>query len=135
MNLSDLLHPGALRQQTFIVQQHHVASHVGSGTLQVLATPWMVAFMETTARLLLDELLPNTHTSVGISLNVRHLAPTPIGGQVTVRAEVFHIEGGHVTFNLRAWDEVEQVGEGQHERVVIDVERFLRRVQAKEKDN
>jgi len=96
-----------------------------------LATPWMIAFMERTAHNLLTCCLPEGESSVGTHLDVRHLAPTPQGGQVRIRAEVLAVEGKKVTFSVEAWDALEKVGEGLHERVVIDEARFLRRVEKK----
>jgi len=120
-----------VREQTFVVNVENTAIHLGSGASGVLATPWMIAFMERTAHNLLTCCLPEGETSVGIHLDVRHLAPTPQGGQVRIRAEVLAVEGKKVTFSVEAWDALEKVGEGLHERVVIDEARFLRRVEKK----
>jgi len=97
----------------------------------VLATPWMIAFMERNARRLLGERLPAGYSSVGSHVDVRHLAPTPVGGRVRVRAEVLAVDGWKVEFVIQAWDEQELIGEGRHQRVVIEEERFLRRVARK----
>jgi fluoroacetyl-CoA thioesterase len=70
-------------------------------------------------------------SSVGVLVNIRHLAPSLVGSAIRARAEVQAVEGSKVTFNVRAWDERELVGEGQHQRVVIDEERFLKRVAEK----
>ena len=121
MDVYDYLIPGMFREQTFTVEEQHTASHVGSGTLRVLATPWMIAYMETTARIMLDEALPDTQSSVGVLVNVRHLAPSPQGSRVRVRVEVIDVDKNLVSLSVQAWDEEEQIGKGQHERVVIDV--------------
>jgi predicted thioesterase len=131
MDTNLLFPPGTTREETFVVEEDHSAAHVGSGSLRVLATPWMVAYMEHTARLLMGERLPQGYSSVGAHLDIRHLAPTPVGGHVRVRAEVLSVDGIKVNFSVQAWDDVEQVGTGEHLRVVIDEERFLRRVAAK----
>jgi fluoroacetyl-CoA thioesterase len=131
MELSEMIQPGMLREQTFTVDPENTAYHLGSGASRVLATPWMIAFMERTAHNLLTCCLPQGTSSVGTHLDVRHLAPTPQGGQVRIRAEVLSIEGLKVNFALEAWDAVEKVGEGFHERAVIDEARFLRRVEKK----
>jgi len=131
MDLNELIQPGMLREETFLVEERHSAIHVGSGSLRVLATPWMIAFMENTARLLLAEHLPQGYSSVGAHVDVRHLAPTPVGSHVRVRTEVTEVDGLKVTFTVEAWDEQEQVGTGKHLRVVIDEGRFLKRVAAK----
>jgi predicted thioesterase len=107
------------------------ALHVGSGDLQVYATPAMAALVEQTCTSMVTPLLPNGQTSVGTELHIRHLAPTPMGGMVRIRAEVVAAQNNLITFNARIWDEVELVGEVDHQRVVIEVDRFMRRVDAK----
>jgi predicted thioesterase len=131
MELHQLIQPGQERKETFAVTEQHSAAHVGSGAARVLATPWLIAFMEHTARLFLDEALPAGYSSVGVHVDVRHLAPTPVGGRVRVTARLEQIDGMQVDFSVAAWDEQEQVGSGRHRRVVIDEARFLRRVAAK----
>jgi predicted thioesterase len=128
MDLSELFRPGMSGEETFLVEEEHSAIHVGSGSLRVLATPWMIAFMENTARRLMAEHLPGGYSSVGAHVDVRHLAPTPVGARLRVRAEIIAVDGLKVTFAVAAWDDHEQVGEGQHLRVVIDEARFLKRV-------
>ena len=131
MKLHQIIKPGMKKKFTFQVEEEHSAVHVGSGSLRVLATPWMIAFMERTARQLLGELLPEGYSSVGVRVEVSHLAPTPVGSKVKTSAQVTAIEGAKVYFDLTAWDDVETIGGGQHQRVVIDEERFLRRVARK----
>ena len=123
--------PGTTREETFSVEEHHLAAHVGSGSARVLSTPSMIGFMERTAHNLLADRLPEGYSSVGTVVSVRHLAPTPAGGSVRVLAEVLAVEGSKVVLRVQAWDAAEQVGDGTHERAVIDVERFLKRVEAK----
>jgi predicted thioesterase len=131
MELSDHIYPGLAREETFTVDPENTAYHLGSGASRVLATPWMIAFMERTAHALLTCCLPAGTSSVGTHLDVRHLAPTPQGGQVRVRAEVLSMEGSKVTFAIEAWDTLEKIGEGRHERAIIEEARFLRRVEKK----
>jgi predicted thioesterase len=87
--------------------------------------------MERVAHRLIAEHLPDGSSSVGVHVDVRHLAPTPVGSQVRVRAEVTGVDGTRVTLLVQAWDHVELIGDGSHQRMVIDQERFLRRVGAK----
>ena len=134
MDLSQLFKPGMMREETFLVKEEHSAIHVGSGSLRVLATPWMIAFMENTARRLMAEQLPEGYSSVGAHVDVRHLAPTPVGGRLRVHTEVIAVDGLKVTFVVAAWDDKEQVGEGRHLRVIIDEARFLKRVAEKIED-
>lgn len=131
MELSNFIQPGMTREESFSVEEEHTAIHVGSGSLRVLATPWMIAFMERNARRLIGEHLPPGYSSVGVRVDVRHLAPSPVGSQIRVRAEVLSLDRWKVDLSIQAWDEQEQIGEGQHQRVVIDEERFLRRIARK----
>jgi fluoroacetyl-CoA thioesterase len=131
MDLSALIKPGMSLETTFQVEPQHSAAHLGSGSLRVLATPIMIAFMESTSHRLLAQRLPEGYSSVGMLVNVRHLAPTPLGNTVRVLSEVLEVDGLRVTFSVQAWDQSEQIGEGQHQRMVIDQARFLRRVEAK----
>lgn len=131
MILSELLQPGASNEDHFTVTDQITAYQVGSGSVRVLATPWMIAYMERAAHRLLTSCLPEGYSSVGTLVNVRHLAPTPLGSKVRVLAEVLSLEGNLVYFAVRAWDDFELIGEGEHERVVINAERFLRRVEKK----
>lgn len=131
MDLSIFVKPGMTREDFFAVEDEHTAIHVGSGSLRVLATPWMIAFMERSARLLLAGVLPDGYSSVGVHLDIRHLAPTPVGARVRSAARVESIDGWKVNFSVQVWDEQEQVGGGTHQRVVVDEARFLRRVASK----
>lgn len=133
MNLEELIQPGMVRQETFLVEEKYLAPHVGSGAVRVLATPWMIAFMEGTSHRLLAERLPEGYSSVGVVVHARHLAPTPADSRVTVTSEVIGVEKNRVMFKITVQDEVEMVGECQHERAVIDTQRFLKRVADKKK--
>jgi len=134
MELSSLIQPGMVREDTFPVGIENTAIHVGSGESRVLATPWMIAFMERVSHRLLTCCLPDGYSSVGTHLDVRHLAPTPAGATVRVVAEVLMVDGWRVYFKIEAWDNLEKIGEGKHERVVIEEARFLRRVDKKKAD-
>ena len=131
MDLSETFHRGITREETFPVEDDKTAIHVGSGASKVLATPWMIAFMERVSHRLLAEKLPAGYSSVGVLVNVRHMAPTPVNSEVRVKTEILGIDGLHVTFAVQAWDPIEKIGEGQHQRVVIDEARFLERVASK----
>ena len=110
-----------------------VASHLGSGNLRVFATPAMALLVERTCRRMIDDGLPQGQSTVGVDIRVRHLAPTPLGRTVRIRAEVVGIEGRTVDFRAEVWDESEKVGEAEHRRVVVDLDRFLKKVDAKAK--
>jgi len=131
MGFENNIQVGRTREEKFQVAQEHAAIHVGSGGSYVLATPAMIAFMERVAYRLLAESLPDGESSVGILVNVRHLAPTPVGATVRVQAEIISVADSQVTFSVKAWDQVEMIAEGSHQRVVINEARFLRRVEGK----
>lgn len=125
---------GLEAERTTVVDGALLATRLGSGSIEVYATPAMVALMEAAAVAAIDPLLPGGQASVGAALDVRHLAATPLGGQVRARAEVIGVQGRKVTFRVQAWDEHEQIGEGTHTRYVIDVACFVERVQSKRGD-
>jgi predicted thioesterase len=131
MEFSELIHPGMTREDTFPITLENSAIHIGSGSSRVLATPWMITFMERVSHRLLTCCLPEGFSSVGTHLDVRHLAPTPIGATIRVKVEVLSIDGIQVYFSIEAWDDQEKIGEGKHERVIIDEARFLKRVDKK----
>jgi predicted thioesterase len=96
-----------------------------------LATPWMILWMERTSRQAVFPLLDEGQDTVGTEVRVKHLAATPIGMTVTFRSQVTAIEERRITFQVEAWDEKEKIGEGTHERAIINVARFASRLEAK----
>ena len=122
---------GMKAEQSFLVGEEDSAGHVGSGSLRVLATPSMIMFMERTARIFMDDQLSQNQTSVGVHVDISHLAATPVGMQVYVTCEIAAVNGRRVDFKIEIRDEVEKIGEGSHQRYVIDKERFLNRLEAK----
>jgi len=131
MDLEKVIRKGIVQEETFQVSEEHSAIQVGSGGSDVLATPWLIAFMERVAYQMLAELLPEGKSSVGVLVDVRHQAPTPIGSTVRVRAEIDELQGSRVVFRVQAWDQIEKIGQGTHHRVVIDEARFMQRVEGK----
>lgn len=125
------IEPGLTNETAQTVQERHLASVWGSGLAQVLSTPALVAFCEECARLAVDPLLPAGQQTVGTWISIRHLAATPPGMLVNVRAELLEVDGRRLRFRVEVWDEVERVGEAEHERFIIDVARFQQRVAAK----
>jgi predicted thioesterase len=113
------------------VTEERTAPHIGSGTERVFATPAMVALIERTCVGLMAPHLPPGRSSVGVEIHVRHLAPTPVGMTVRARVQVTAVEGATIRFAAEVFDDMEKIGEGDHRRAVIDVERFLKRVRAK----
>ncbi|MBM4459756.1 MAG: hypothetical protein FJ011_18675 [Chloroflexi bacterium] len=114
------------------VSRELTARHLGSGAVAVFATPEMVRLMERAAvRALADHLAPGQQ-SVGTLVNVRHLAATPEGATVTARAELIAVDGRRLTFRVTAHDGIDTIGEGTHERALIDLARFEAKVAAKQ---
>ena len=127
------LKPGLVGEATLVVEEKHTAYHLGSGGVNVLATPIMIALMEEAGRNAMEFLLEPGQLTVGVALDVKHLAPTPMGMKVTARAELLAVDGRMLTFHVEVHDEREKVGEGTHVRAIINLEKFMARVQAKAK--
>ncbi len=125
------LTPGARGSSDLLVGPEHTAPHVGSGKIPVLATPVMVNLMESAALAAVEADLPAGYQTLGIRLDVTHTAATPVGMRVRARAELTKVDGRRLSFRVMAEDERELIGEGTHERIVVNLKRFDRRVQEK----
>ena len=125
------LQPGLSATVDIVVGSEHTAAHVGSGTVQVLATPVVINMFEAAALQAIERLLPAGYQSLGTRLDVRHTAATPVGMKVSASARVTRVEGRIVTFGLEARDEREPIAEGTHERVIVNVAKFDARLQKK----
>jgi fluoroacetyl-CoA thioesterase len=123
--------PGLASECQLLVREENTAIHLGSGDVSALATPEMIRWMEKASVAAVDPLLPEGHKTVGILVNVRHLAATPMGMEVRVRAELIEVDGRRLIFRVEAHDEVEKVGEGEHHRMIIDAKRFGEKVSKK----
>jgi fluoroacetyl-CoA thioesterase len=122
---------GANREENVLVTEDMAISFLGPGAARVLSTPHMIGYMEMVSRNLIKEHVAPHEDSVGTLVNVKHLAATPIGMSVRLRSEIVSVNGQRVLCRVEAWDEREKIGEGLHERFVIDVERFSGRVREK----
>jgi fluoroacetyl-CoA thioesterase len=122
------LHVGLTGTAEITVEYEHTAEHVGSGCEAVLATPVMVALMESAAVDCTEHLLPAGHTSLGIRIAVDHVAPTPIGRTVTATAELIEIKGRRLFFRVTAEDGIRQIGSGEHVRATVAVDEFRQRL-------
>ena len=131
MDLPAQLQPGLTGRTELIVGEQHTAPRVGSGLVHVLATPVMINLFEAAALDAVDKHLPAGYQSLGTVLNVRHIAATPVGMKVFASAKILKIEGRTVHFFVEARDEKELIGDGTHERVVVNVEKFSLRLQKK----
>ena len=128
---SSNLRPGLSGESEIVVGTRDTAPHVGSGKIKVLATPVMVGLMEEAALNAVEGWLPQGHQTVGTRLDITHVAATPVGHRVIARAELTRVEGRRLTFRVWADDEKERIGDGTHERIVVDVARFDSRAQEK----
>lgn len=131
MDLSATIAIGVSARQSLVVRDEHTAPHVGSGVAPVLATPVLVNLFEAAALAAVEHRLPAGYQSLGTRLAIEHFAATPRGMRVEVVAELIRVDGRTLHFSLDAGDEVEAIGRGTHERVVVSVRRFDERVQAK----
>jgi len=122
---------GTTGEHRFIVEQAHAIDFASGGMPSVLSTPRLIGLFERTAREALEPFLEPNERTVGIEIELRHLAPTPLGKNVTCTARVIHAEGAQVTFQIEARDEQEIIARGLHKRAVIRVEDFARRVARK----
>lgn len=116
---------GLRGEAAVVVDQHNTATAMGSGNVPAFATPAMIALMERAAVNALRRHLDEGQESVGVAVDVRHLAATPVGKRVRAEAEVTAVEGRRITFAVRAFDAVEKVGEGSHQRILVDREQFI----------
>lgn len=114
-----------------MVGEEHTAPRIGSGRVSVLATSVVINVMQVAALDAIERLLPEGHQSIGIGLDVRHYAATPMGMRLTATAELLKIEGRTLYFRVEARDELECVGDGRHERFVLNVNRFEDKIRRK----
>lgn len=127
----DALTPGLAGRTELVVGEEHTAPRVGSGKVRVLATPVMINLFEAAALAAIEHLLPPGYQSLGTILEVRHIAATPVGMKVFAEARVTRVENRTVFLTLTARDERELIGDGTHQRVVVNVEKFDQRVARK----
>jgi fluoroacetyl-CoA thioesterase len=125
------LRPGLEGHAELLVGEEHTAPRIGSGRVHVLATPVMINLMEAAALDAAENLIPAGHQSLGTRLDVRHIAATPVGMRVRATARLLSVEGRTLEFRVEAHDEKDLIGDGSHQRLVVNVARFDQRVQAK----
>ncbi len=123
---------GTTGTATLRVRPEHLANQFKDSILpEVFATPMMVLLMENAALNAIRPYLEAGESAVGTAIAAQHLAATPVGHEVTAQATVTKVEGRHITFDVSARDEKEEIGRGTHGRVAIDLERFNKRLAAK----
>jgi fluoroacetyl-CoA thioesterase len=123
--------PGTSAERTLLVEEGHLASRWGSGGVDVFATPMMIGLMEQAAVAAVDHLLPPGSLTVGTLVNVRHVAATVPGQMVTAHATLESIDGRRLVFRVTAEDPAGTIGEGTHERAIVDLGRLLARSAAR----
>jgi predicted thioesterase len=114
-----------------LCEREDTALEVGSGSLLVYATPCMAALMEAAACAAIEEALGENETTVGIELNLKHTAATPVGLEVRAEAEVTAVEGKIFSFQITAYDEAGKIGEATHKRALVNSQRFLEKTYGK----
>ena len=124
---------GIKGEKRFVVTEDQLASKVGSGLVNVFATPCMIAAIENTAAMSVQPELEEGKTTVGILINVSHVAATPLGMEVRIETELTYISnnGKVMIFDVSCYDEERIIGEGSHQRAIVDRERFESRAQEK----
>jgi fluoroacetyl-CoA thioesterase len=122
---------GTKLEKKLLVDNEVAIDFLGLTGARVLATPWMIGWMERTCRDAVLPLLDPGHDTVGTHVDVYHLAATPMGMTVTFKAEVTSLEDRRVNFKVEAWDEKQKCGEGTHQRAIVNIARFAAKMQAK----
>lgn len=115
---------GKTHSVTLTVDESKLACNVGSGSVQVYATPMMIALIENCAAACVQDELPEGDTTVGTLINVSHVAATPVGMKVTATATLTAVDGRMLTFHVKAEDECGLIGEGEHQRVIVHTDKF-----------
>jgi predicted thioesterase len=124
MNLST----GTTGHQEITVQQSDTASHYGSGLIEVFATPALVALMEKTAQLSVQDQLPEGFITLGTEISTTHVKATPVGLKVFCESVLESVDGKKLLFRVTARDEKGLIGEGTHRRYIVDAEKFIEKL-------
>lgn len=122
-------------KKDYMVTRSETARVMGSGGLDVLATPMLVAWMENAAYELAELCLPDETTTVGVKMDVNHISATPVGMKVRVKVLIENIDSKRIDFKVEAWDTVQKVGEGKHQRYVVQKTKFMGKVLQKKSPN
>ncbi|MBK6346591.1 MAG: thioesterase family protein [Bacteroidales bacterium] len=122
------LQPGLKGTQMITVGASDTASHYGSGLIEVFATPAMVALMEKTAQLSVQEHLPEGHITLGTEISVSHVKATPVGSNVVCESHLVSVDGKKLLFKVSAHDEKGLIGEGTHRRYIVEASKFMEKL-------
>ena len=123
-----MIEVGLKYESQTVVSTTNTAKTLGSGDMEVFATPAMIALMENAAMMAVAPHLDEGASTVGIEMATSHIKASPIGATITASAELISAEGRKLSFKVKAWDEQGVIGEGNHTRFVVDRERFLSKV-------
>lgn len=126
--MTEELKVGVVGESIVVVSKEHTAIAMHSGDVPVYATPALAALLEEAACAAIAPSLEEDKTTVGVRIDIRHLAASPVGAAIRAQARLTQIEGRRLTFRVMAWDETEQIADGHHERMLVDRNRFLQRV-------
>ena len=126
-----MLEVGIKGQREIIVTKQNTAAGIGSGSLEVFYTPIMILLMEECCFMSVDDKLEEGFTTVGISVNVKHLSATPLGMKVEIKSDLIKVDGRALTFKVEAYDEKGLIGEGIHERFIVNNEKFQAKADSK----
>lgn len=126
-----MLNIGIKGKHSVIVDKTNTAATLGSGSLEVFSTPAMVALLENTCKVSVNTYLEHGFDTVGISVNIKHIAATPIGQNVTCESELIEIDRKRLVFKVTIFDEKQEVGNGIHERFIVNSEQFLANINSK----
>jgi fluoroacetyl-CoA thioesterase len=122
---------GMSGEMSSVVKEQDTAAKIGSGLVAAYSTPSMIAMMENASVAAIRPCLSDGQTSVGVEVEIKHLAATPVGMEVRARASLIEIDGKRLKFHVEAWDDKEKIGEGFHVRAVVDTFRFEQRLKQK----
>ncbi len=111
-----------------VVTEDDTAAKFGSGNISVYATPMMIGLMENSALKAVDDKLGEGYATVGIHVDVKHLAATPVGMKVTAKSRLVKIDGKKLYFKVEAYDQEKKIGEGTHTRYIINIDNFMKKL-------
>lgn len=126
-----MLEVGIKGQRETVVTKEKTATGIGSGLLEVFATPIMIALMEESAFMSVNEILDEGFTTVGIAVDIKHIAATPVGMKVVAKSELIKVDGRELTFKVEAYDEKGLIGEGIHKRFIVNNDKFQAKTDSK----
>ena len=123
--------PGLIGKSEMVVKEEDLVSRIGDVAVDVLSTPRLIQLLEMAAIEAIQEFIPPDQLSLGTLVRIKHLSPTPLGKKVTAHALLKEADNNRLLFLVEAYDEMEKVAEGEHERILVPKERFLQKVERK----